>query len=333
MRSIIVGASGQDGSILLDKLLSEGETVLAISKEHTFLYSELCSEVEHVNILNPDDVVRAIRTFIPDHIYYLAAYHHSSEDKKPEAAILFKNSFDIHVFGVLNFLEAIKDINPGVKLFYASSSLIFGSNPEVDLATEETPWQPDCAYGVSKVAGMNLCAFYRDCYNLFATCGILFNHESCLRKETFVSRKIISGIFDIISGKKEFIEISDLNAAADFGYAPDFIEAIYKLVQLDVPDDFIIATGKVKKIKNWLETAFSLCGMDWKEYIVLSPNLSRKRKALAGDITKLNNATKWLPSHSFEGMLIKLLNSEASRRKMKSPVIGNNYKGDPQNES
>ena len=315
MRSIIVGASGQDGIFLLEKLLAEGETVLAISNGDTRLYDKVSSPVSHVDILDPLAVNRAIESFKPTCVYYLAAYHHSSEENKPAEFELFRRSFDIHVLGLLSFLEAIWQFKPNTRLFYASSSLIFGSNPAVDIATEETPWQPDCAYSISKVAGMNICKAYREKHGVFASCGILFNHESQFRSAKFVSKKIISGVVSIKQGEQQYIEIGDIAAGADFGYAPDYVEAMVKIMNHHEPDDFIVATGEVHTIKDWLDVAFALAGLNPGECSIYENDvLVRKRKILAGNYTKLYQSTGWEPRHGFREMVEVLFLKQLSEK-------------------
>lgn len=315
MRSIIVGASGQDGTILLEKILAENEAVLAISSGYTRLYGKGQTSVEHVDILDSLAVNRAIEGFAPTHVYYLAAYHHSSEEEKPAEFELFKKSFEVHSLGLLNFLEGIRQFKPDTRLFYASSSLIFGSNPAVDIATEETPWQPDCAYSISKVAGMHLCKYYRKKHGVFASCGIMFNHESQFRSSKFVSKKIINGVVSIKHGDQQYIEIGDIAAGADFGYAPDYVEAMVKIMNSDQPDDFIIATGEVHTVKDWLEIAFALAGLDLKGGIIYKNDvLTRKRKILAGSYTKLYQSTGWEPRHSFKEMVELLFFKQLSEK-------------------
>ena len=315
MRVAVIGAGGQDGQLLTRNLLAAGDVVLAVSRASTRLLGGGEQPWPAVDIFKPRAVEALIREFKPDVIYYLAAYHHSSEKVMPLGAELLNNSLRTQVTGLFHFLDAINRLTPETRLFYASSSLIYGLAPAVDLASEDTAWRPGCAYSISKAAGMNLCAMYREQHKIFASCGILFNHESPLRAPNFLSKKIIAGLVDILQERAKGIEIADIAAGADFGYAPDFVEAMQKIMDHDRPDDFIVATGEIHSAQDWLEEAFALAELDWRAHVIVNPSgLGRVRKPLAGSYQKLYNATGWQPSHNFAQMVKELFQAEMQKR-------------------
>jgi GDPmannose 4,6-dehydratase len=247
----------------------------------------------------------------PAEIYYLAAYHHSSQEKTtayPPA--IFAHSFEVHVTGLIHYLDAIRLHSPSTRLFYAASSLVFGEPPS-PVQTEETPFNPRCAYGISKAAGVHCCRHYRHNYGTFAAAGILYNHESPLRHEKFVSQKIIQAALRIRSGTQDRLILGDLSAEIDWGYAPDFVDAMTRILALDAPEDFIIATGETHSVHEFVEIAFGLLGLDWRKYVVEDPTvLSRRKARMAGDPTRLRRATGWNPSITFPKMIEALLSSE-----------------------
>ena len=296
-KAIIVGSNGQDGKILSNFLRKKQYKVIELHKDN-------------FDICNLKDVKNLIQAELPNEVYFLAAFHHSSEDSLISQTDLFFESFKTNTLALINFLESIKNYSILTKLFYASSSLIFESN-EITLINENSTIKPNCPYSISKIAANNACKMYRENYNVFASIGILFNHESFNRKKNFVSKKISTTIIDILKGDKNEIIIGNINAVVDWGYAEDFVNAMYLVLQLDKPDDFIVATGNKYTIKDYLFYAFNHVGLNYLDYVKSNHNfLTRKNTVRIGDNTKLRSLTGWQPSVSFPEMVSLLVEEE-----------------------
>jgi GDPmannose 4,6-dehydratase len=307
-RAIIVGANGQDGRLLSDFLLKRKYEIVGVDKNSIFYPSG--TPFKRVDLSKPAEVASLVRRFKPDEVYYLAAFHHSSEDLPIENVDLLRRSYEVHVAGLANFLEAIKNFWPKTRLFYAASSHIFGEVRE-EIQSEYTPINPNCMYGITKAAGLALCRFYRLRYGIFTAVGILYNHESALRPKHFVSKKIIQGVINIKKGKQKKLILGDLSAVIDWGYAPDYVRAMYLILNQPMPDDFIIATGKRHTILDFVKAAFGSLGLDWKLYVREDRGIVRKQNfCRIGNAAKLKKFTGWKPSVNFRGMVRLLLTQE-----------------------
>ena len=319
-RVIIVGSDGQDGRILHDRLKVEGCAVLGIAKGTTRVTGK-ARNVEPVDIEDRRSVLRAVESWSPDAVYYLCAYHHSSQESAGSDVIgLFEKSYAVHVEGLLYFLDAIKAAGAGTRLFYAGSSLAFGeaARPVQD---ETTPLNPRCVYGITKANGVRCCRFYRETQGVGASVGFLYNHESIYRQEKFVSQKIIRGAIDVWRGRREKLVLGDLSARIDWGYAPDYVDAMMRIVALPEAEDFVIATGKPHSVQDFVETAFGLLGVDWKTHVEEEKGvLKRKRGEIAGDASKLREKTGWKPSVTFEEMVEIMMNAAVAAENEKSAV-------------
>jgi GDPmannose 4,6-dehydratase len=309
-KAIIIGSEGQDGSLLFELLKKENYSIIGIGKNATKFDN---SALEHaVDISKKNQVFDLVKDFRPDEVYYLAAVHQSSENNTAEDVDFFKKSYDVNVFYLIYFLDAIKTNSTSTKIFYASSSHIFG-DPESEIQNENTPFNPDSIYGITKLDGLLTCRYYREKYGIFACSGILYNHESSLRKETFFSKKLIKGAIEIKSGERDKIVLGDLSAVVDWGYAPDYVSGMHGILSLNVPDDFVIATGKKHNVEDFVRITFDLLNLDWKRYIFVDNSvLTRQRKTLIGDPSKLIKATNWRPSVDFKGMIKKLLTEQGA---------------------
>jgi GDPmannose 4,6-dehydratase len=309
--AIIIGCLGQDGSILYKFLLRKQYQLIGIDVNH--YQSNFKSLNKIVNISNKKEVNRLVRTSKPSEIYFLAAYHHSSEDKIDISnSELFQKSFQVNVDLLVYFLDAILKYSPQTKLFYAASSHIFGDT-ERDYDDENSCIDPVTIYGISKATGLFMCRHYRKQYSIFASCGIFYNHESTLRTDNYISKKIIKGVINIKNKNQEKLVVGDLSAEADWGYAPDYIDAIYKILSLDRPDDYIIATGKKHSVSEFARLAFHCIGLDSQHYLREEKNLiKRKPVCRVGKSTKLNNDTGWEPSINFKEMVRVLLANEGA---------------------
>jgi GDPmannose 4,6-dehydratase len=305
--ALIVGSGGQDGRLLYDFLLQRGYDVIGIEK--TSVRSNRSIVYHSVDILNGDEVTALLSSLQPNEVYYLAAFHHSSEDKVLHLAPrqMLQASMDIHVRGLINFLEAILQSSRQSRLFYAASCRVFG-NPSRAPQDEQTPFNPVCAYGISKAAGVQCCRYYRQEHDVFAATGILYNHESHLRKESFVSQKIIRGARRIQQKRQDRLILGNLSITRDWGYAPDYVEAMQRLLQLGKPEDVVIATGEGHSVKQFVQIAFNLLGLDWEHYVMEEPHiLQGPQPVYIGDPQRLIKLTGWRPSLSFQEMISQLM--------------------------
>ncbi len=303
-KAVIMGCNGQDGRIAFGFLSSRNFDVIGIDRGVV-----KCSSGNYtVDITVFDDVARLIRDFKPDEVYYFAAYHHSSEDKTSEDTVtLFHDSYRINVQALLHVLEGVRRFSPKTRLFYAGSSLLFG-DAEEDIQNETTPFNPDTIYGITKLDGVLSCRYYHKNYGVFASTGIFYNHESPYRTENFISKKIIKGALDIKQGRKDKLVLGDLQARVDWGYAPDYVDAAHRILQLDEPGEFIIATGKLHTVLDFVTITFGYLGLNWKDHVVENKDiLTRTRKPLAGNPSRLVKVTGWQPTVDFNEMIRLLL--------------------------
>lgn len=307
-KAIIVGCGGQDGGLLFDLLAAKGYALLGIAR--TGLRVHRYTWTTHVDIGSYDDVCQAVQHFLPDEIYYLAAYHHASEDRIYSDNDLFHRSFAVHLHSLVNFLDAVRLHAPAARLFYAASSHVFGQ-PESEYQDELTPINPTCVYGISKAAGIYACRYYRNVHAVFASVGILYNHESPLRDKRFISQKIIQGAINIKNGTQDKLVIGNMQSVVDWGYAQDYVEAMHKVLSYKHADDFIVATGVKHTVQEFVETTFSLLGIDWQKYVVTDPSLLKKKsKTLIGNPRKLHKATGWRAMTGFREMISLMLNAQ-----------------------
>lgn len=296
--AIIIGSSGQDGKILFSYLKKKGYEVIGIDRRS--------SGQLNIDISDKEEVYRLVKKIKPDHVYFLAAYHKSAQDLIEDYATEFDSSFDVNVLALVNFLEGIRRFSIKTRIFYAASSLMFGGRGSIK-KTEKDFFHPDSIYAITKAAGADICRFYRDKHGVFASVGILFNHESEYRTDNFVFMKVIKGALAIKNGRAEKIMLGDLKAKVDWGYAYDFIEAMYLMLKQEKADDFIIATGKLHSVKDLVVSVFAALDLDWKKYVVEDGKiLTVRRRPICGDFKKLEKTVGWKPKHSFEEM-IKLI--------------------------
>jgi GDPmannose 4,6-dehydratase len=298
-RVVIVGAQGQDGRLLHERLERDGDTVVAVRRED--------------RVLDDQIRIRAIVELQVDEIYYLAAHHHSSQESRGLSdSVLFSESVKVHMNGIVNFLEAIRECSPRTRIFYAASCLIYG-NPSIHPQDEETPFDPRCVYGITKSAGIRICRYYREQFGLFASGGILYNHESPIRDEKFVIPKIIKAAYAIKAGSQEKLVLGDLSARVDWGYAVDYVDAMIRVLRSPEAEDFVIATGEMHSVEEVVEFVFKQLGLRWQNHVEEAPEiLGRKRNALCGDSRKLRRITGWRPTVGFLDLL-KILVSSAGR--------------------
>ena len=307
--AIIIGYSGQDGILLGEELSNSGTRIVGLDKDKVYCsYDDISQDLNHIDITCLQDVIELVEKYQPTEIYYLAAFHHSSQDTIDITPLdFYQECYSVHVAGLINFLEAIRIGHFKARLFYASSSLIFSGN-SISNVTEKSPYNPIGFYAMTKVAGMYLCKEYRESYQIFASTGILFNHESALRHPSYLSQKIIRAAIRISEGSDENLIIGDLKAKVDWGYAPDYVKAFYEILNCNESDDFIVASGEAHSVEEFVELVFNYFNLDWRKYVQENHSiLSRRLAAKIGNTLHLRNHTAWSYSKTFEEMVKQLI--------------------------
>jgi GDPmannose 4,6-dehydratase len=303
-RALIIGSGGQDGRFLWEQLREDGQDLIGIAREH--VQTPRDSTLPAVDVGCEHAVLHLVEEFAPDRIYFLAAHHHSSEDRLGRDGELWNSSWRTHVDAFRNVLEAVRVTGLPARVFYASSSRIFGT-PNYSPQTEETPIKPSCIYGITKAAGMMLARYYREKHAVWASCGILYNHESPLRSPQFLSQKVARGLAAIKEGRQTKLEIGSLDSRVDWGYAPDYTRAMQLILEASEPDDFVVATGKTHSVREMIEIAADFFGISWQASVVENPSLlQRPTLPLCGDASRLRAVTGWVPAHSFEDMVRRM---------------------------
>jgi len=307
-RVLVVGSAGQDGSILVERLSAEGCALVGLDRG---VAQSVGGAPDAVGVaLGDRDAVRAlVSRFAPDEIYYLAAHHHSSEEGPgADLAETFHAMTSVHVSWLVDVLEAVRQSAPRARVVYASSSHVFGE-PSTSTQDESTPIAPTGIYGITKAAGMHACAFYRR-RGVEASSVILYNHESPRRRGTFVSQRIVQGARRALenehAGERFSLRLGRLDAVVDWGYAPDYVDAMLRVARLEPgrAGDFVVATGVPHTVRDFAAAAFSAVGLDWREYVEEDSSLLRQGlPVLVGDASKLRAATGWRPSVTFDEMV------------------------------
>jgi len=324
-RALITGLNGMDGSHLADLLLEKGYEVFGTIRNKSENYLTNAKHlINSVNILkcelsDQNSILRAIKECEPHEVYNLAAQSFVGDSwNTPET------TSNITALGVLRVLEAIREskIN-SIRFYQASSSEMFGKMVE-NPATEKTPFYPRSPYGVSKLYGHWITKNYRESYDMFSVSGILFNHESERRGHEFVTRKISDGVAKIHLGLTDSISLGNLDAERDWGYAPDYVEAMWMMLQQDTPDDYVISTGVVKSVKDFLDVAFNEIGIsNWSKYVIQDPKLFRPSEVdvLKGDSSKAEKILGWKPKTNFDELVKKMVQNDIE-------ILKNNTKND-----
>jgi GDPmannose 4,6-dehydratase len=308
-RAIVVGYRGQDGQLLCEQLLNSGVSLIGVGVDSLYhAHSDIGDYPTLVDVTCMQDVVKLVSTFQPNEIYYLAAFHHSSQESTELPPLEFyQKCYAVNVTGLLHFLEAARFTSSRPRVFYASSSLIFSAE-NTSILTEKSPYSPSGFYAITKVNGMQLCREYREQHQVFASTGILFNHESALRPSKFLSQKIIRSAFDISSGNIKKLVVGDLNAQVDWGYAPDYVKAFREILSCDQSDDFIVASGEAHTVQEFIEVVFDYFKLDWREHVVENGAiLARRLPAKVGSTSLLQARTAWRYSRNFKEMVTQLI--------------------------
>ena len=311
MKALITGITGQDGAYLAELLLEKGYevhgTIRRSSSINTDRIDGLISKFSDSNqlslhysdLLDSSSITNLLNNILPDEVYNLAAQSHVS--------VSFTNPIfttQIGTLGSISILEAIRHLDKDVKFYQASSSEMFGGSSK-ELLNEQSLFDAKSPYGASKVFAHEITKIYRESYDLFGVNGILFNHESPMRGETFVTRKITKAVGRIHVGIQERLTLGNLDASRDWGYAKDYVKGMWQMMQYDSPDDWVLATGISKTVREFAKAAFSSVGLNWEDCIDVSEKYFRPNEVdyLLGDATKAREKLNWEPSVNFEELV------------------------------
>jgi GDPmannose 4,6-dehydratase len=315
-RALITGVTGQDGSYLSDLLLEEGYEVHGVvrrsSTENFDRIGHLAGKIHlhQADLLDQLSIVDVVKESKPDEVYNLAAMSFVPTSwKQPVLTGEFTG------IGVTRVLEAVKLLGRDhIKFYQASSSEMFGKVVEVP-QKESTPFYPRSPYGVAKVYGHWITVNYRESYNMFCCSGILFNHESERRGREFVTRKVTDGVARIKLGLSKVLKLGNLDSKRDWGFAGDYVKAMWMMLQQDKPDDYVVATGQTHTVKRLVELAFSAVGLDWKKYVEIDPALVRPAEVdlLIGDPSKARAVLGWKPEVTFEQLVERMVQADLAR--------------------
>src|ERR1043166_1140560 len=320
-RALITGITGQDGSYLAELLLEKGYEVHGIIRRASTFNTERIDHLyqdPHINgvrlflhfgdIADSTNLIKLLYRIQPDEIYHLAAQSH------------VRVSFDIPEYtgdvtglGTVRILEAVREVGLKSKFYQASSSEMFGKVQEVP-QKETTPFYPRSPYGAAKVYSYWLTVNYRESYGMFACNGILFNHESPRRGETFVTRKITRAVAHVQAGLQDKVYLGNIDAKRDWGYAKEYVEAMWLMLQQDQPDDYVIATGETHTVKEFLEETFSYHELDWQQYVEIDPKYYRPAEVdvLVGDAGKARRLLNWAPQTKFKDLARLMAQADAA---------------------
>ncbi len=313
--AVITGITGQDGSYLADFLLDKGYRVVGMVRRSS---TENFERIEHLrgkveicqaDLLDQLSLINLLRHVRPREVYNLASQ--SFVPTSWEQPVL---TGEFTALGVTRVLEAVRLVDPGIRFYQASSSEMFGKVQEVP-QTERTPFYPRSPYGVAKVYGHWITVNYRESYGIFACSGILFNHESPRRGKEFVTRKVTDGAARIKKGPDQKLSLGNLEARRDWGYAGDYVEAMWLMLQQSRPDDYVIATGETHVVRELCEIAFARVGLRWQEHVVVDPKFVRPAEVdlLQGDASKAKRVLGWQPRVSFRQLVEIMVDADLAR--------------------
>ena len=315
-RALITGITGQDGSYLAELLLQKDYEVhgtlrrvaLEDPARRLWRLRHIFDRIQlhPASVESYASVYKLVEHLKPDECYHLAAQSFVSYSFEDEFSTVNSNINGTHFM-----LSAIKERAPRCRFYFAASSEMFGNSPRTP-QREDTPFRPRSPYGISKVAGYHLTCNYREAYGLHASSGMLFNHESERRGREFVTRKISLAVAAIAAGQSSELRLGNLDARRDWGYAPEYVEAMWLMLQQDEPDDYVIATGKSHSVREFVEAAFAVVGLDWRKYVVLDQNLHRPAEVheLRGDASKACKQLGWKPQLSFPELVRRMVESD-----------------------
>jgi GDPmannose 4,6-dehydratase len=314
-RALITGITGQDGSYLADWLLDQGYEVHGMVRRAS---TENFERIQHIrdrlhlhqaDLLDQLSIISLIKKVEPAEIYNLAAMSFV-----PTSWVQPVLTSEFTAIGVTRMLEAIRLVNPEIRFYQASSSEMFGKVIETP-QTESTPFHPRSPYGVAKVYGHWITVNYRESYGMFCCSGILFNHESPRRGREFVTRKVTDAVARIFAGLQTKVSLGNLNARRDWGFAGDYVRAMWMMLQLDRPEDFVIATGQTHSVRDLVEVAFKHVGKDWRDHVEIDSTLLRPAEVdlLCGDASKASRILGWRPEVNFAQLVAMMVDSDLKR--------------------
>ena len=314
-KALVTGITGQDGSYLAELLLAKGYDVFGmVRRASTETFERIAPFKDRLTLVQADlldelSLIKLMEEVQPDEIYNLAAM--SFVPTSWSQPIL---TGEFTAIGVVRVLEAMRRVCPKARFYQASSSEMFGKVREVP-QTELTPFYPRSPYGASKAFGHYITVNYRESYDLFAASGILFNHESPRRGKEFVTRKVSDGVARIKLGLADKLPMGNLEAERDWGYAGDYVEAMWRMLQQETPGDFVVATGIAHSVKDLLEAAFSHVQLDWQEHVVIDPAFIRPAEVahLLGDSAKARATLGWEPKVDFEALVRMMVDADIDR--------------------
>ena len=316
-RALITGITGQDGSYLSELLLEQGYEVFGLTRRlSTANYWRISHLLDRLTLIPGDlldqlSLIRVLERVRPQELYNLAAmsFVPASWDQP-----MLTGEFNSQ--GVTRVLEAVRVVDPSIRIYQASSSEMFGKVREIP-QRETTPFYPRSPYGVSKVFAHYITVNYRESYGLFAVSGILFNHESPRRGLEFVTRKVTDGVARIKLGLEKELKLGNLSAQRDWGFAGDYVQAMWRMLQQDTADDYVIATGKSHSVQQLVEVAFQHVGLDWRKFVVQDPALLRPAEVdhLIGDASKAAAQLGWTPAVSFEQLIKMMVDADLEQLK------------------
>ncbi len=315
MKALITGITGQDGSYLAEFLLDKGYEVVGLVRRSSTVNFERIGHIQDRitlvsgDLLDQTSLIRVLDEHRPDDVYNLAA-----QSFVPASWQQPVFTGGVTALGVTRVLDAIRMVNPAIRFYQASSSEMFGKVREVP-QNEETPFYPRSPYGVAKVYGHWITVNYRESYDLHATSGILFNHESPRRGLEFVTRKVTDGVARIKLGMADQLALGNLESRRDWGYAADYVRAMWLMLQQDEPDDYVVATGRTHSIKDLCEAAFGHVDLDWHDYVVQDPRFMRPAEVdlLVGDPSKAKEKLGWEPDVTFEQLIELMVDADLER--------------------
>ena len=313
--ALITGVTGQDGSHLAELLAEKGYRVVGmVRRASTENFERLAAirdriELRQADLLDQLSLIELVRSVAPDEVYNLAAM--SFVPTSWQQPVL---TADFDAVGVTRLLEALRLVAPAARFYQASSSEMFGRVRETP-QTETTPFYPRSPYGVAKVYGHFITVNYRESYGLFACSGILFNHESPRRGREFVTRKVSDGVARIKLGLARELRLGNLEARRDWGYAGDYVEAMWRMLQQPEPDDYVVATGESHSVRELVELAFGCVGLDWRDHVREDPTLLRPAEVerLVGDASKARRVLGWAPRVSFRQLVEMMVRADLER--------------------
>lgn len=325
--ALITGITGQDGSYLAEFLLERGyEVVGMVRRTSTTNFDRLRHFQDRITVAQGDlldqvSLINLLQEHRPDEVYNLAA-----QSFVPTSFTQPVLTGEFTALGVTRMLDAIRIVDRNIRFYQASSSEMFGKVREVP-QRETTPFYPRSPYGAAKVYGHWITVNYRESYNLFACSGILFNHESPRRGLEFVTRKITHAVARIKLGLQDELRLGNLDARRDWGYAPDYVRAMWLMLQHDYPDDYVIATGETHSVREFCQVAFDYVGLDWEKYVVVDPRFYRPAEVdlLVGDASKARRVLDWEPSVTFQDLVRIMVDADLTalqQQENHTPQVG-----------